>query len=197
QVDGGPAGHLGARRGVLPGDGGGGVAAFAFHQVMGQAPDIEVDLGVAPLGADQVGHLDGLAAAVDAVGGHPQVGRDLADDVAHHRSRQHRGVVAVGVVGVVQHDIDQDLGVVGGQHRHEGGRLFVVAVGAPVHVQQLGSARLAADAVARHIGAVAAAAGGAVAHLVLHDLADGLAGAAADDLAADARPDLLHHVAVG
>src|SRR5699024_484408 len=92
---------------------------------------------------------------------------------------------------------DQDLGVVGGQHRHEGGRLFVVAVGAPVHVQQLGSARLAADAVARHIGAVAAAAGGAVAHLVLHDLADGLAGAAADDLAADARPDLLHHVAVG
>src|SRR5699024_11636960 len=112
-------GNVGARLVVLPWCVGGCVAAFAFHQVMGQAPYIEFDLGVAPLGADQVGHLDGLAAAVDAVGGHPQVGRDLADDVAHHRSRQHLGVVALDGDGGVQHDVDQDLEVVGGQQRHE------------------------------------------------------------------------------
>ncbi len=144
---------------------------------------------------DQVGHLDDGAAAVHAVGGDAQIGGDLTDDVAHHRGSQNGGVVRPGVVGVVQHDVDQNFRVVGGQDRREGGHLLVVAVGAAVHVQLLGGAGLAADAVAGHIG-VAAAALGAVAHLVLHDLADGLAGALADDLTADVCADLLNDIAV-
>ena len=91
--------------------------------------------------------------------------------------------------------IDQDLRVVGGQDSRKGCHLLVVAVGAAVHVQLLGGAGLAADAVACNVG-VAAAALGAVAHLKLHDLADGLAGALADDLTADVGADLLHHIAV-
>ena len=55
---------------------------------------------------------------------------------------------------------------------------------------------LAADAVARDVGVGAAAGGGAVADLVFHDLADGLTGAFADDLAADVRADLLDDIAV-
>ena len=160
-----------------------------------QALDVQLHLRVAPLLARQVGHLDGGAAAVHAVGGDAQIGRDLTDDVAHHRGSQNGRIVGAGIVGVVQHDIDQDLRVVGGQDSRKGCHLLVVAIGAAVHVQLFGGAGLAADAVACNVG-VAAAALGAVAHLKLHDLADGLAGALADDLTADVGADLLHHIAV-
>ena len=125
----------------------------------------------------------------------PRVRGHLADDIARHRGCKDGGIVRPGVVGVVQHDVDQNFRVVGGQHRHEGGHLFIVAVGAAVHIQLLGSAGLAADAVTGHIGVFAAA--GAVAHLVLHHLPDDLAGALADDLTAHICADLLNDIAVG
>ena len=161
-----------------------------------EALGIQGDLRIAPLLAHEVRHLDGVLAAVDAVGGNAQIGGDLTDDVADHRRSQDGRIVGVGVVGVVQHDVDQNFGVVGGQDGGKGGDLLVVAVGAALHVQLLGRTGLAADAVTRDVGVGTAAGGGAVAHLIFHDLPDGLAGALADDLAADVRADLLDDVAV-
>ena len=181
--------------GVLVGDRGSGLAALALLQLMLQALNIQAHLRVAPLSSHKVRHGDDGAAAVLAVGGDAQIGGHLADDIARHRGCKDGGIVRPCVVGVVQHDVDQNFRVVGGQHRHEGRHLFIVAVGAAVHIQLLGSTGLAADAVAGHIGVFAAA--GAVAHLVLHHLPDNLAGALADDLTAHVCADLLNDVAVG
>ena len=195
EVDGGAVGHLGPGVRVLVGDHRRRLVGGALHQFMFEALDVQRDLRVAPLLPYQIGHLVAVGAAVHAVGGNAQVGSHLADDVAHHGGRQNGRVVGAGVVGVVQHDVDQNLRVVRRENCRKGRHLFVVAVGAAVHVQLLGGAGFAADAVARHVGATAAALG-AVGHLVLHDVPDGLAGALADDLTADARADLLHHIAV-
>ena len=196
KIDGGAAGHRCARVGVLVGDDGGGLVALALHELMLEALGIQGDLRIAPLLAHEVRHLDGVLAAVDAVGGNAQIGSYLTDDVADHRRSQDGRIVGVGVIGVVQHDVDQNFGVVGGQDGGKGGDFLVVAVGAALHVQLLGRTGLAADAVARDVGVGAAAGGSAVAHLIFHDLADGLAGALADDLTADVRADLLDDVAV-
>ena len=195
QVDGRAIGHLCPRTGVLVGDHRAGLAGIALGQLVLQALDVQRDLRVAPLVAHKVRHLDHGAAAVGAVGGDAKVGRDLADDVADDGRGQNGRVVRLGVVGVVQHDVDEDLRVVGGQHGGEGSDLLVIAVAAAIHVQLLGRAGLAADAVARHIGAAAAALR-AIGHLIFHDLPDGLAGALADDLTADIRADFLDDVAV-
>ena len=143
----------------------------------------------------KVRHRNDGAAAVLAVGGDAKIRGHLTDDIARHRGCKDGGIVRPGVVGVVQHDVDKNFRVVGGQHCHEGRHLFIVAVGAAVHIQLLGGAGLAADAVAGHIGVFAAA--GAVAHLVLHHLPDDLAGTLADDLTAHICADLLNDIAVG
>ena len=160
-----------------------------------QALNVQAHLRVAPLGAHKVRHGNDGAAAVLAVGGDAQIGSHLADDIARHRGCKDGGIVRPGVVGVVQHDVDQNFRVVGGQHCHKGGHLFIVAIGAAVHIQLLGGTGLAADAVAGHIGVFAAT--GAVAHLVLHHLPDDLAGALTDDLTAHVCADLLNDIAVG
>ena len=195
QIHRGAVGHLRACARVLVGDHRARLAGVALSQLVLEALDVQRDLRIAPLVADEVGHLDDGAAAVGAVGGDAKVGRDLTDDVADDGRSQNGRVVRFGVVGVVEHDVDEDLRVVGGQDRHKGSDLLVVAVAAAVHVQLLGRAGLAADAVACHIGAAAAALG-AVRHFIFHDLADGLAGALADDLAADVCPHLFDDVAV-
>ena len=160
-----------------------------------QALNVQLHLRVAPLGTHKVRHGNDGTAAVLAVGGDAQIGGYLADDIARHRGCKDGGIVCPCVVGVVQHDVDQNFRVVGGQHRHERSHLLIVAIGAAVHIQLLGSAGLAADAVTGHIGVFAAA--GAVAHLVLHHLPDNLAGALADDLTAHICADLLNDIAVG
>ena len=195
QVDGGAVGHLGPGAGILISDHGGGLVGVALHELMLEALDVQGDLCVAPLLPDEVGHLVAGLAAVHAVGRKAQVGGHLTDDVAHHRRRQNGGVVRPGVVGVVQHDVDQNLRIIRRENRRKGGHFLVVAVGAAVHVQLLGRTGLAADAVARHVGAAATALS-AVRHFVFHDLADGVAGALADDLTADVGTDLLNDVAV-
>ena len=52
-----------------------------------------------------------------AVGGDAQIGSHLADDVAHNGSRQQGRIVRSGVVGVIQHHIDDDLRVKGLKHQ--------------------------------------------------------------------------------
>ena len=70
-------------------------------------------------------------------------------------------------LGLVIGDKDDDLGVVGGGVAHKGDDIVVLILGF-----HLGGARLAADAVARHIAVVAAALGN---HL-LQDIGGPLAG---------------------
>ena len=85
KIDGGSAGHRCARVGVLVGDDGGSLVALALHELMLEALGIQGDLRIAPLLAHEVRHLDGVLAAVDAVGGNAQIGGYLTDDVADHR----------------------------------------------------------------------------------------------------------------
>ena len=181
--------------GVLVGNSCRRLTGCAFGQLMLEALDVQLHLCAAPLGAHQIRHRDHRLAAILAVGGNAKVRRDLADDVAHNGSRQQGRIVRSGVVGVIQHHIDDDLWVVGGQHGGKGCHLLVVAISAAVHVQLFGSAGLAADAVAGHIGVLAAAGTGA--HLIFHDLADHVTGTLADHLTADIGADLLNDVAVG
>ena len=194
QVHGGAVGHLCTRVRILVGDSCCRLTGGAFGQLMPEALDVQLHLRTAPLGAHQIRHSDHSLAAILAVGGNAKVGCDLADDVAHNGRCQQGRVVRSGVVGVIQHHIDDDLRVVGGQDSGKGRNLLVVAISAAVHVQLFGSAGLAADTVAGHIGILAAA--GAVAHLIFHDLADHIAGALADDLTAHIGTDFLDHVAI-
>ena len=194
QVHGGAVGHLCTRVRILVGDSCCRLTGGAFGQLMPEALDVQLHLRTAPLGAHQIRHSDHSLAAILAVGGNAKVRCDLADDVAHNGRCQQGRVVRSGVVGVIQHHIDDDLRVVGRQDSGKGCHLLVVTVGTAVHVQLFGSAGLAADTVAGHIGILAAA--GAVAHLIFHDLADHIAGALADDLTAHIGTDLLDHVAI-
>ena len=194
QVHGGAVGHLCTRVRILVGDSCCRLTGGAFGQLMPEALDVQLHLRTAPLGAHQIRHSDHSLAAILAVGGNAKVGCDLADDVAHNGRCQQGRVVRSGVVGVIQHHIDDDLRVVGGQDSGKGCHLLVVAVGTAVHVQLFGSAGLAADTVAGHIGILAAAGTGT--HLIFHDLADHIAGALADDLTAHIGTDLLDHVAI-
>ena len=172
----------------------------AVHKTVGQPGGIELDLGGGPAGTDEVGHLDGAGGIVGGIPLNAQVGCNLADDVSGDRGHNLGGVV-IDPAGIVQHDQNQNLGVVGGQDGGKADGLAVVPVGAvfidALPVQLFAGAGLAADAVARHIG-VAAFMGGVVdiaAHVVLHHHADLLADLLAHHLTADFGFRLPDHVA--
>ena len=162
-----------------------------------QAQLVQGDLGVGPgvVQAGLHGHVAGgvvVGILLDA-----QVGRNFADDVAYNRGHDLAGII-MDPAGVIQQDEHLDLGVVDGQHGGKAHGLVVVAVAAQVAVGTFGSAGLAADAVACHVGVLAgvADAQGAVGvNVVLHHREDLLADFLGDDLTADAGVGLADDVA--
>ena len=165
-----------------------------------EAQPVECDLRVGP-GVVQAGlHRDGAGGVVGGVLLDAEVGRDLADDVAHNGRDDFAGEVAHRA-RVVEHDKDFDLGVVDRQHGGKTHRFVVIAVIALVTVGAFGRTGLAADAVARHIsvfvgmGTVRRFAVGVDAFL--HHRQQLFADFFGDDLPADLCLGLLDLVAVG
>ena len=138
--------------------------------------------------------LDFLGGVVVGVLLQPQIGRYLADDVAHDRRNDLTCQVA-HPARVVQHNEHLDFGVVHGQHGGKAHLLVVVAVTAQRAVGSLGGAGLAADAVARHIGVAVGVSLLAVTDGFLHHRKQLGADFLGDDLTADVGFGLGHHVA--
>ena len=178
EEDGGAAGDDGPARRGLVGDG-----VAAAHGLAGEAPLRELLLGLRRRETHAVGHalVHGGEIVLAVLGLHPQMGQDLAHDLAcGGGSHVAAGDVDAGIpAGGIHGDKEDVLGIIRRSKAHEGDHHVAPGILLRAAAGLVGGAGLAADAVAHHL-AVLAGAGG---HHVFQALPDGGGGLLADDLA--------------